>query len=320
MAALSWQDLELGDVIGAGQSAVVIKARLRRPVAGLPEGSVVAVKRYKQWVLEQPGQLERIFREFDAGRTVHHENLVLVLGVLIDDGGRPALVMRYYDGPTLEDVLGKARRDKAALPVASGFRILRGLASAIDALHQNSIIHRDIKPGNVIMTGNGPVLADLGVIRSDSWPEQTTAGVFLGTIRYAAPEYLFGEAYDHRIDLYSFGAISYEVLVGRQFFERQQNWARLVAAKVTTHAMITRSRRVERLISKAKSLIEAVLEHTICPADRRDLDLGSFVCAMDHEWWDIDVSIENGHLVPRVETARQPGAVRQRRRVRERPW
>jgi serine/threonine protein kinase len=217
MAALSWQDLELGNAIGAGQSAVVIQARLRRPILGLPEGSVVAVKRHKPWVLEQPGQLERIFRKVDTGRTVRHESLVLILGVVMDDGGRPALVMRYYDGPTLEDVLGKSRSDESPLPIGDGLQILRGLASAIDALHQNSVIHGDIKPANVIVTSTGPVLAAVGVIRSDNWPEHTTAGMFLGTIRYSAPEYLFGEAYDHRVDLFSFGAIAYEILVGRQF-------------------------------------------------------------------------------------------------------
>lgn len=318
MAALSWQDLELGNAIGAGQSAVVIQARLRRPILGLPEGSVVAVKRYKQWVLEQPGQLERIFREFDTGRTVRHESLVLILGVVMDDGGRPALVMRYYDGPTLEDVLGKSRSDESPLPIGDGLQILRGLASAIDALHQNSVIHRDIKPANVIVTSAGPVLADIGVIRSDNWPEHTTAGMFLGTIRYAAPEYLFGEAYDHRVDLFSFGAIAYEVLVGRQFFERQQNWARLIAAKVTTYPMVTRSKRLGRSVSKARSFVEALLEHTCCPADRRDLNLASFVHAVDHEWWNIDVLVENGHIVPRVELPPRRDD-RQRRRRTERP-
>jgi len=108
-SALRWSDLEIEKELGAGHAGVVLRARLRRPAAGLQVGDDVAVKRYKSWVLEEPGQFERIFRELETGRKITHSNLVRTLGVVADDLGRPALVMKHYDGEPLQAFLQRHR-------------------------------------------------------------------------------------------------------------------------------------------------------------------------------------------------------------------
>src|SRR5215213_2774970 len=87
-SALKWSDLDLLQELGSGQAGIVSLARLRQPRLGMSEGEYVAVKQFKSWVLEQPGQLERVYREVETGRRIIHPNLVLMHGVILDDHGR----------------------------------------------------------------------------------------------------------------------------------------------------------------------------------------------------------------------------------------
>ena len=230
MSRLAWTHLELLEALGEGHSGVVFRARLRKATADLAEGTFVAVKRYKSWVMEEHGQLDRIFGEVDVGRRVTHPNVAQVFGGILDDAGRPALVMQYCEGQTLETALHECAEFER-MSLEDRFSILSGIAGGIAALHDCGIIHRDVKPANIILTAGGPVLTDFGVVKSSSFAQQTTAGAFLGTIRYAAPEYIFGEDSDRRLDVYGFGGIAYEVLTGRELYGSERHWARLVAAK-----------------------------------------------------------------------------------------
>src|SRR5262245_21738789 len=108
--ALRWEDIRLGSLLGEGHSGVVMRGELLRNYDDLSAGSPVAVKRYKPWVLREPGQLERIFRELNVGRTVRHKNVVRILGALFDNTQTPALVMQYYDGETLDEFLRRRRK------------------------------------------------------------------------------------------------------------------------------------------------------------------------------------------------------------------
>src|SRR2546423_3075873 len=231
---LVWTDLELGQALGEGQVGRVHQAQLCRPFGGLDAGASVVVKMYKTWVFEQPGQMERILRELQIGREVLHPNLVQTVSLVSTPEGRPALVMRHYKGNTLEADLMSRRRNNTPYSWCAAVEILRALVSAVVALHDHGVIHRDIKPANVLITSEGPILMDLGVVQSTAFPEQTTTGAFLGTIRYAAPEYLFGENYDCSIDVFSIGAIAYELLVGETFRGDETHWARLVIKAAST--------------------------------------------------------------------------------------
>ena len=273
---LAWRDLEMQDRLGEGHSGTVFSARLLNDVGGVPAGTTLAVKRYKPWVLDEPGQLERIFREVEVGRKVRHPSLVDVLGAVLDPRGQPALVMRSYEGPTLETVLSEQRRRGQVYPGEEALLILRGIAAGIVELHSHGVIHRDLKPANVILTGNGPVVADFGVVRSRDFVEQTTTGAFLGTVRYAAPEYLFGDEYDSKIDVYSFGAIAYEILLGRQHYAKYRHWARIVAAKLSGVSPL-RGPELDKIAQhsdlRLARFAREVIDHSRCAVARRDLDL-----------------------------------------------
>lgn len=166
------------------------------------------MKRYKEWVLEESGFIERFFREINIGRTVTHPNVLRIFGGVLDDRRRPALLMELYEGDTLADEIQRRRVSGQAHDFDSATLVLRSVAEGLDALHAQGVIHRDVKPANVLLGNRGPVLADLGVVKAETMPEQTTTGTFLGTIRYAAPEYLFGEEYDRTADIYSFRLFS----------------------------------------------------------------------------------------------------------------
>ncbi len=283
--AIAWSDLELGERLGEGQSGVVYKARMRKSVAGLETGSFVAVKRYRSWVLEEPGQLQRIFREIEAGRAVTDPHLVKIHGAVLDGDGRPALVMQYCDGPTLEKILAEKGSDAT---LSARLRLLADVARGLSAFHEAGNIHRDIKPANVIVTSERALLTDFGVIRGSSFAEQTTTGAFLGTIRYAAPEYLFGEEYDKRIDLYSFGALVYESAFNRPIHSKHRNWARLVTVKNTVPSYDTADLNaiVDSHGWAASLFVDEVLRRTLTRhATDRTLNLLSFANAVETGLW-----------------------------------
>lgn len=297
--ALAWADLEFESLLGEGQSGTVFRAHLRRTVANIPEGTVVAVKRYKHWVLEERGQIERIFKEVSIGREIDHPNLLKVYSAVLDSDGRPAIVMRLLDGPTLEQRLGAARETDGLVAFSFAFRVLRGLASGLQALHERGLIHRDVKPANVIVTDDAVVLADFGVIKSHAFPEQTTTGAFLGTIRYAAPEYVFGLSYDERIDVYSLGAIAYELLIGKQQHHAEQHWARLVIAKRRTPSLsIDEVRSVAaRSNYNMARFVRALVNRSRAVLGGRTLDLSSVVAAIDAEAWTKTFDLFKGKFI-----------------------
>jgi len=296
--ALSWADLDIERSLGEGQSGSVVLARLRRNCLDLPEGSRLAIKKYKSWVLEQPGQIDRIIREVEVGRRVTHPSLLEIIGAVLDADGRPALVMKYYDGPTLESVLRTTRTAGKLLPVDDAFAILRALAAAIATLHANGVLHRDVKPANIVLTSGGAVLTDFGVIHVANLPEQTTTGAFLGTIRYAAPEYLFNQEFDERADLYSFGAVAYELFTGTEAFSTEPSWAHVVAAKANEQRLKLDRHELYgfgyRYGLNATHFAEYIVEHAYCTRHSRDLDLSALVKALDQRLWTVSFKRARG--------------------------
>lgn len=234
---MRWSDLTLVEKLGAGQAGEVWKAML--PAKGDSHAApftTVAIKRYKPWVLQERGQYARIYRELRTGIKLQHPNLARTLDLIADPAGLPVLVMDFQRGTSLEQLLETARRRKRRISLNSAFRILEGLARGLSVLHAAGVVHRDVKPGNVIVSRGGrAVLMDLGVVATERLTEQTTSGEFLGTIRYASPEYLFGEVYDFTTDVFSFGAVAYELFSNRRFLEAETNWARLVAVRAAHH-------------------------------------------------------------------------------------
>jgi serine/threonine-protein kinase len=162
----------------------------------------------------------RFRREAQSAASLNHPSIVAVYDTGEDNDGPshvPYIVMEYVDGRTLRDLL---RDDRRLLPERA-LEITDGVLRALDYSHRNGIVHRDIKPGNVMLTRTGEVkVMDFGIARavSDAQATMTQTAQVIGTAQYLSPEQARGERVDARSDLYSTGCLLYELLTGRPPF------------------------------------------------------------------------------------------------------
>jgi hypothetical protein len=170
----------------------------------------VAVKVMHREISDQPDQIERFRREARAVAQLSHPNVVAVIDAG-EDGGYPYIVLEYVEGETLKqriDRLGRLPVDEA---VAYAIEIGRGLAAA----HARRLVHRDVKPQNVLIDAEGRAkVTDFGIARSLESDGLTKTGRVLGTTDYVAPEQAMGHGVDSRSDIYSLGVLLYEMLTG----------------------------------------------------------------------------------------------------------
>ncbi|MEW6567419.1 MAG: serine/threonine-protein kinase [Chloroflexota bacterium] len=192
----------------------------------------VAVKILHAHLTESPGLLERFHAEAQAVARLRHPNIVHVLDFDVVDG-RPYIVMELLEGLSLADYLRSLHAQGHSLPLAQIASITTAMASALDYAHAQKIVHRDVKPANVMLRRGStllrpgpplppdiePVLTDFGVARIAGAGMQTASGALLGTPAYMSPEQIRGEAVDSRTDVYSLGIILYGMLAGRLPFE-----------------------------------------------------------------------------------------------------
>ena len=170
----------------------------------------VAIKLLHAEISDQPDQLERFRREARSAARLSHPNLVAVIDAG-EDGGRPYIVFEYVPGETLK----RRITDQDGLPVdeavAYAIEIGRGLAAA----HGRKLVHRDVKPQNVLIGPDGRAkITDFGIARSLEAHGLTATGRVLGTTDYVSPEQAMGEDVDERSDVYSLGVVLYEMLTG----------------------------------------------------------------------------------------------------------
>jgi serine/threonine protein kinase len=219
--------LTLVRYIDHGWAGDVYEGRLRRPYRDLLPGDAVAVKLYRPAVLQKEEHIDRLRQEAEFAVSQDHPNLLRVYGLEWSTSAghdQPYLIMELLTGETL------ATRNTRCGPsrIGSVRSLADQLLAAIEQLHP-SHIHRDIKPENImILSGDHLKLMDFGVLKVVGAPTITNTGEFLGTIRYAAPKYLFGADYDHRVDLYSAGVVLFELVYGRPFIEQSLPWAEQV--------------------------------------------------------------------------------------------
>ena len=204
--------------LGRGAMGAVHLAEAVSRAHGLRPGHRVALKILHPWLAALPGVEARIARELEAGRRVRHRGLVRILGLLrIDPDGAPvrALVMEHARGTTLRRLLddGVWFSESECVDLASQ------VADALGALHRAGIVHRDVKPANLVVTPSGRVkLLDLGLaFLRDELVRLSTAGQLVGSFLYAAPEQLdpSAGAVDGRADLYALGVTLFEMAAGR---------------------------------------------------------------------------------------------------------
>ena len=193
--------------LGEGHTGDVFKARLTKDTDyGLKNGEI-AIKRYKDWIVSESNQASRIDSELQTSIKINSENVVKSYE-LIEFENCLFLVMEYLSGQTLSKWLENEKR----LPFDKIIQICMQILSGLKEIHKADLIHRDLKPDNLMMTKDRIVIMDLGVVKDFTASTSITCNKFLGTIKYAAPEYLFEEDYDQSIDLFSFGLILYELV------------------------------------------------------------------------------------------------------------
>lgn len=213
MADLSGTDIDryhLIEPLGQGGMAIVYKAydtRLEREVA-------VKIIRRNAF---SPDVLERVLKRFDREAKslakLTHTNIVSIIDYGEFDGS-PYLVMPYLVGGTLKSLLGRP------LPWQQVVSLLLPIADALEYAHQKGIVHRDVKPGNILITeGGAPMLTDFGIARlleNEDSQTLTGTGVGVGTPEYMSPEQGMGREVDGRSDVYSLGVVFYELVTGRK--------------------------------------------------------------------------------------------------------
>jgi serine/threonine protein kinase len=206
MAALIAGKYELGELIGDGGMGTVYKGVVVR------NNQPVAIKHLKPEVVTlEPEIVERFRREGQALRQLNHPNIVKVLA-MTKEGKSYYLVLEYVGGGSLADLLRKPER----LPLEDVLSISLELSDALARAHHLKIIHRDIKPGNVLIATDGtPRLTDFGIAHLGDRSRLTQTQTVLGTLGYLSPEALDGKPLDARTDIWSFGVLIYEMLTGK---------------------------------------------------------------------------------------------------------
>jgi serine/threonine protein kinase len=193
-----------------------IEARLGQGGMGIvyralhDDGRTVALKVLRDELAADDAFRRRLAREARAAAEVDHPNLAPVLEAGETDG-RLWLAVRYVDGRSLAERLAAG----GPLPVPGLVRLAGEVGAGLDALHGRGIVHRDVKPANILLDGGGTaVLLDFGLAKSRAWTVLTRPGQVLGTLDYLAPELIRGEPAGPMSDLYALGCVLYECLAG----------------------------------------------------------------------------------------------------------
>ena len=208
-------------VAGRGGMGVVYRAEW--------EGHEVALKVIAPELSADREFRIRFQRECRAEASIRHPNVIQVYGAGAKDG-RLYVRMRYVDGTDLATMLANGRR----LPPAQAAELIAQVAEGLDAAHARGIVHRDVKPANVLLEADGnrlhAILTDFGLMKKlNSKMHLTMSGTFLGTCNYAAPEQLLSSGVDARTDVYALGCMLHQALTGHVPYPRGSSAATMFA-------------------------------------------------------------------------------------------
>ncbi len=194
-------------------------------------GRRVALKVLPRKVADDPARKARLIHEARAASALNHPNIVTLYDIG-SEGGIDFLVMEYVAGKPLTELI-----PRRGMPVKEALRCASQIADALASAHAAGIVHRDLKPGNVMVTEEGLAkVLDFGLAKkfvvgpeAETETELTTEGAVLGTVAYMSPEQAEGKPVDARSDIFSFGALLYEMVTERRPFERDSNLSTLAA-------------------------------------------------------------------------------------------
>ena len=198
---------EVKEMLGVGGMGMVFKA------VDTELGEMIAIKTLKQDILgEDPSALERFKSEIRLARRISHRNVVRTHD-LGESGGVYFITMEYVEGRSLKDLI----QSRGKLPVPVTLSVAKQMCRALEVAHDEGVIHRDIKPQNMVVQADGVLkVMDFGIARLAKRKSGVTqAGMVVGTPEYMAPEQLMGDEIDARADIYAVGCVLYECLTGK---------------------------------------------------------------------------------------------------------
>src|SRR5271163_1785752 len=254
---------EIGAHLGAGGMGEVYRARDTRLER------TVAIKILPAQFSADPARKQRFEREAKTISSLNHPNICVLYDIGSQDGV-DYLVMECVEGETLAK-----RIEKGPLPVEQVLNYGAQIAEALDKAHRSGIVHRDLKPGNVMLTATGAKLLDFGLAKETAGlatlatvtgtspaSPLTQQGTIVGTFQYMSPEQIEGKEVDGRSDIFSLGAVLYEMVTGKRAFEGKTQLS--VASSILE--------REPAPIRDMKQLTPAALEHAIqrCLAKDRE--------------------------------------------------
>ncbi len=267
--------------LGSGGMGKVYAATVADRAPGLSAGDCVALKVVHPHLLETPGFFMRFMREAQLGASIQHENVVRTL-MADASSTHHFLVMEYVEGQTLAELARELERVPEELCRHVGREICKGLA----AIHAAGVVHRDMKPDNVLITADHVVkVMDLGVARlADEQMRLSQSGAFVGSVEYAAPEQFKGGDVDGRTDLHALGLVLYELASGSHPYRGGS------FHEVLSRVCDTEPRRLGDVNPQLSAFFEEVV-HTLLVKDPR----GRFASAAqlldvlvegeDSAWW-----------------------------------
>ena len=207
---------EVKELIGSGGMANVYKAVMLGRNGPVPAGTVVAAKVLRQEYTHDPELVRRFKNESKAISLLNHPNIVKVYDVSVSENLQ-YIVMEYVDGMTLREYLNE-RGGK--LTSRETVHFISQILTALDHAHRNGVVHRDIKPQNIMLLDNGQLrMMDFGIARISRAENQLTGGKAMGSVHYISPEQAKGDETDFTSDIYSVGVMMYEMLSGHLPFD-----------------------------------------------------------------------------------------------------
>ncbi|PYU23960.1 MAG: hypothetical protein DMG32_15085 [Acidobacteria bacterium] len=242
---------EILQEIGRGAMGVVFKGR--DPLIG----RAVAVKTITSGVAESTDLLERFYREARAAGGLQHPNIVTIYE-MAESGGAPFIAMEYLEGEGLEKLIAR----KPAVPLGTKLGYVVQACRALEFAHRRGVIHRDVKPANIMVTHDGIVkVVDFGIARiADTSKTQT--GALLGTLAYMSPEQLRGQHADASCDIWALGVVLYELLAYQRPFTGQNH------AAVLLSILQDEPRSLRQLLPECPVALERIVSRALLKDDK----------------------------------------------------